>query len=140
MKRKGIKKERKDGLTIIEILVAIAIFSIGIVAILYMFPVGSDVQSKSKKQTVAIFLAQEKMEEVASAFYFDDILSPGTVLEDYGTIPGFEDYKREKKVFFFDPENSTTTDIDLGMKKVDVSVFWGPKDDNVRLSTFISRR
>lgn len=57
------KTDRHRGYSLIEILIAIVIFTIGIIAIMYLFPFGVKDINRSKELTAATFLGQAKMEE-----------------------------------------------------------------------------
>ena len=51
------------GFTILETMVAILILTIGIIAVLQLFPWCSNIQKSNEMENQAIFLAQEKMEQ-----------------------------------------------------------------------------
>lgn len=57
-------KWTKTGFTLIEIVISLAILSIGIVAVLSLFPVGFDAAARSTDLTKTTFFAQQKMEEI----------------------------------------------------------------------------
>lgn len=127
----------KRGFTLIEIIISIFILSVGIVGILLAFPLGVQVESNAKMKTCASKLAQEKIEEVASLPY-EDINSS---LEGYGTIPGFQSYKRETNIDYYNPDSSSSTTIDLGIKMVEVKLFWDSPvasiEKNINFKTLI---
>lgn len=128
------------GFTLIETMIAISILSIGIVAVLYMFPIGFKVEKSAQMETIAVYLAQTKMEEVISKSYDEEGMSVTTTIEDYGSIPNFNLYKRVKEISYYDPVNSTTTDDDLGIKKIEVSVFWRSDKEDIKMATFVAKR
>jgi prepilin-type N-terminal cleavage/methylation domain-containing protein len=55
--------ERSRGFSLLEILIAIVIFAIGIIAVMYLFPLGVRDITLSKELTAATFMGQAKMEE-----------------------------------------------------------------------------
>ena len=59
-------KTMKKGFTIVEVLAGIVILSIGIIAVVNLFPSSTRVVTHFQKQTQAIYLAQSKLEEVNS--------------------------------------------------------------------------
>ena len=110
------------GFTIIELLISIFVLTVGILGILLMFPTAIRVEKSSQMASIASYLGQAKIEQIISQPY-DEIASS---TEDYGVISGFQPYKRITEINYFDPVNSTTTGEDLGIKKIDITVFWQP--------------
>lgn len=111
---------KEKGFTLIEIVISVFIFSVGVLGIMLAFYLGVQVSSKAKMQTCASKLAQEKIETIISLPY-EEVNSS---IEDYGTIESFESYKRETDVHYYNPELISTTTEDTGLKLVKVSVFW----------------
>ncbi|MDQ7824539.1 MAG: prepilin-type N-terminal cleavage/methylation domain-containing protein [Candidatus Eremiobacteraeota bacterium] len=64
MARGIIKRSSGRGFSLTEVLIAMVIFTIGIIAIMYLFPLGMQEISRTKDLTAAIFLGQAKLEEV----------------------------------------------------------------------------
>lgn len=131
------------GFTIIELLISIFVLTVGIVAVLYIFPLGTQIQKSSQMTTVAVQLSQGKIEETISKSYAEIIT--GIVEEDYGFISNFSSYKRKTEVSYFDPGNPPTPPAsDLGIKKIQVTVFWrsplGISEKEVKLITLIAKR
>lgn len=58
------KKLSKTGFSLVEILAAIAILLIGVLSLIALFSRGMDTAGLTKKLTLAILLAQQKMEDV----------------------------------------------------------------------------
>lgn len=138
-----MKIENLKGFTVIEIIVAIFILIIGIVAVLQMFPLGIQTERTARMATVAGQLGQAKIEEIISKSY--DEISVGVEEEDYGSIPDFNSYKRKTEVNFFDPDNpSIPPGSDLGIKKIKVTVFWksppGVSEKSIKIATLIAER
>jgi len=119
----------KKGFTIIEVIVAVFILAVGIVAVLNMFPLGIQMARSSQMASVAVHLGQEKIEEMLSDTYNN--LIEGTATEEYGSIPGFEGHKRKTNINCVNYENllEVSCDYDLTndpepLKKIEVEVFW----------------
>ncbi|MFH0801526.1 MAG: prepilin-type N-terminal cleavage/methylation domain-containing protein [bacterium] len=55
---------RKKGMSMIEILFAIAILSVGVLAVMGLFPAIFKLNTSSSLTVSALFLAQEKMDEI----------------------------------------------------------------------------
>ena len=60
--------------------------------------------------------------------------------EDYGTIEGFEDYKRATKADFWDPAASATTSVDTEIKRVEVIVFWASGENHTQLINLFGKK
>lgn len=135
--------KNKSGFTLIETMVAIFVLTIGILAIIQAFPLGTNIQKSSQMQTVALELSQSKMEEIISKSYKEILINIEN--EPYGFDPNFAALRRETSVNYFDPNNpEIVPDEDLGIKKIEVKVFWHSPlvltEKNVVLATFISKR
>jgi len=117
------------GFTIVEILVAVFILVVGIVAVLSMFPLGMQMATSNQLASSATQLGQAKIEELVSNSY-NNIIS-GSSIEDYGSITGFESYKRQTDVscVHYADLSEVACDYDLindpdPLKKIEVTVFW----------------
>ena len=135
----------KKGFTLIEVLVAIFVLTVGIVAVLQAFPLGTYIQKSSQMTTVAIQLSQAKLEELVSKSYDDSLLSVGTTTESYGTVSGFSSYKRTTRINYYDPNNPSQIPVaDLGIKKIEITVFWksplGVAEKEAKIATLFSQK
>lgn len=135
--------KNNKGFTLIESLVAVFILSVGIVAVLQAFPIGIYIQKTSQLSTIALVLSQEKMEETISLSY-GNILT-GTIEEDYGSNSDFPSFRRLTGISYFDPDNpDIIPEIDLGIKKIEITVFWkshlGVLEKEVKIATLITKR
>lgn len=113
-------KFKTEGFTLIEALIAIFVLTVGIVAILQVFPLALNLGSFSEKQTQAVFLAQAKIEEIKSRSYSS--ISVG-VLNETTLISPFDKFSRQTTVRFVDSDLAATTS-DSGLKEIDVQVSW----------------
>lgn len=130
----------KRGFTLIELIIAIFILTVGISAILVMFPLGIQIVKSSEMATVATQLAQEKIEEIISKSYTD--ISSETKQQ---LSSPFSAYWREVEMTYFDPDNpEVTPSVNKGIKKVEVTVSWELPlkvvGKSIKIMTLISKR
>jgi len=120
----------KKGFTIIEVLVAILIFSIGILAMAALFPMGMRVSYRAQMRTKALSYAMGKIEELRSLPFTDSALTAGEHTE--GNL--------ENR---FELSWEVTDDVPLtGMKYVKVYVKWLPPagdTEQIELETYLAR-
>lgn len=130
----------------IELLVVIFIFSIGVMAIIKAFPMGTQITKSSELSSVAVFLAQEKIEETISKSYEE--LFIGEVIEEYGFDTQFNPYKRITNITCVDPDfdmfEIENCSPDLGIKKIQVVVYWNSvlndSEESVKLVNLYSSK
>jgi len=130
------------GFTLIESLVAIFILSVGILAVLTIFPLGIKIINSSKMAATGIQLGQEKIEEIISLSYEAISMEENIEAE---LPPPFSYYRRETRITYIDPLlNLQETDTDKGAKKVKVTVSWQPSltinRKSIELTTIISKK
>ncbi|MCK5580670.1 MAG: prepilin-type N-terminal cleavage/methylation domain-containing protein [Candidatus Omnitrophica bacterium] len=86
----------QTGFTLLEVLITIVLLVVGLVSVLEVFSVGIFADADVENHTTALYLAQEKMEEVHSASSYaaiDDFASARTNLGG-----DFADFDREVTV------------------------------------------
>lgn len=125
---------KQNGFTLLEVLIAIVILSIGLLGLSAMTISTIRGLSISEDMTTATNLAQEKMEDIKNMVYAG--VSQATYpVEDYATIAGFEQFKREVEIREDEVLANTKTAI--------VNVFWkrlnGGQPRQVTIQTIISR-
>jgi len=134
--------KEKIAFSLIEFLIAIFILSMGIAGILAMFPLGAKVQKSSQFITEAIQLTQERIEENISKSYQEILV--GTTTEEYGSLSDYPYFKTLVRINYYDPFNSTITDTELGIKKIEVILFWESglsfSEESFKLESLISKR
>jgi len=130
-----MKKHKKNGFTLIELLIAIFILTVGILGIMAIFPMASRIEKSNQIITVATQLAQGKAEEILYKPYNE--ITVGTTTENYGSISNFNSFKRIAKVNYYDPENSTIASSDLGIKQIEITVYWESPLGNSERSTAV---
>ncbi len=124
------KSEKGAGL--IEIIMAILIFGIGISAALKILPAGNSAATRAGNLTIATNLAQQKIEELMSYPYSSSDLSNGSHTDSENPLDIH--YTRSWTVIDDDP----VTD----MKRLAVSVSFqtASKDSIVTMSTYLTSR
>jgi prepilin-type N-terminal cleavage/methylation domain-containing protein len=135
--------KKQKGFTLIELLIAIFILTVGILTVSQSFPLGVYIQKSAQMDTVANQLCQTKIEDFFTLSYGEIPL--GTAEESYGLIVSFPSYKRRTEISYFDPSNpSVPSAIDLGIKKIKITVFWhspmGVTDKKVIITNLIAER
>ena len=133
------------GFTLAEILVACAIISVGLIAISAGFGYGVDGVEAGRQQSMAVFLAEQRLEQAKTLAMKQTGLVQLTATnlpatEAYGSITGASTYRR----------TTTITDNPGGQlgKRVDVSVLYRPvtgrgvltTERSVSLSIFLASR
>lgn len=135
-----------DAFSIIEVIVAISLLSIGIFAIVKMFPFGLQISKSSEEITVAAMAANEKMESLVALGY--DGINTGTIeakqkisTGSFGDVYGLY---RETIVSYVDGNLAEPIPVsDTGMKKIEITVYWMQstgEEKNVVFNRLISRR
>lgn len=117
-------KAQKNGFTLVEILVAIVILSIGLLGMAALSVGIAQSNRLSRDFSVATTLAQDKMEEIRRLNYAS--VSSETKVPCSGS---FSQFSRE---IIVDP-NSPAAD----MKTVTVKVYWDSDSHNVELKTIV---
>lgn len=121
---------KKSGFTLLEVLIAIVIFTVGVVVVVGLFASGLVSSADAENTTIAMNLAQGKMEEIRNLAFADDPTEPKA------DITGFSGFQREVEV------DAPGVDPDISdLKHVTVTVYWTFKGDeiSVPLETYISR-
>jgi type IV pilus modification protein PilV len=132
MKRKrNIKNDRDKGFTLIEVLIAIIILSIGLLGMAALAVGIIKGNTFSNDLTEATTLAQDMMEDIQELGYNGTPSSDTTAIEAYGTIANYPYFKRV-----------TETDLDnpvAGIKMVTVTTYWDSDSHSVELKTILVR-
>jgi len=114
-------------------MIAVFILSVGITAVLAMFPLGIQIVKSSEMATIGTQLAQEKIEEVISKPYASISEEPEETLD-----PPFSAYSRETEVTCFDPNGELSPNCpDTGIKKIKVIVSWGILSKKIELFALV---
>ncbi len=116
---------REKGFSLFELLLAIVLLSIGLVALVNAFSTGLLESSEAKHFAVAKNLAEERLEEIRNLSYANVLLIPGT----REPVLGFEDFDRQVNV-------TDTQPVVPGLKQVQIDVFWQAKGGEVSISLY----
>jgi len=116
----GFCRKEESGFTLVEILVAVFILMIGLVAVMQWFPLGTAGVESGRRQSTGVFLAEQKIEQIkawalsvctgpasvppcAVAQGFGTVTAGGSCFtaaggpcnnDNYSTIPGYPEYQR----------------------------------------------
>ncbi|MCK4537299.1 MAG: prepilin-type N-terminal cleavage/methylation domain-containing protein [Candidatus Krumholzibacteria bacterium] len=120
------------GVGLVEIIIAMLIFAVGITAALRTLPDSNRATSRSRNLTIATNLAQQKIEELMGAPYSNADLNAGAHTDPDNPIETI--FSRAWSV----TDNVPLTD----MKQVIVTVTYdsGSKDNSVTLTTYLTSR
>jgi type II secretory pathway pseudopilin PulG len=136
----GLLGNSAAGLTLLEVLFAISLLSVGLLAVAVAFPAGLSGVEQGKQQTTAVFLADQRLEQI-KATDFSSITSANFPAEGIGTIANHPRFRR----------TVTITNSPGGVAntvRVDVNVFYRPvvsfgvlaTERQVTVSTLIADR
>ncbi len=114
------------GFTLIEILIAMSILSIGFLGASSLTVGIMKGNYHAKSTTTAIVLAQDRLERVVGAGYVSAVSNT----EGYNSIPGYAAYRRDTTVSFNTPL--------VGMKTINVQVFWKSDVGSVIVKTVLT--
>ncbi|MDD3643818.1 MAG: type II secretion system protein [Candidatus Krumholzibacteria bacterium] len=120
------------GLSLVEIMIAILIFGIGITAAIRTLPVSNRATTRARNLTLATNLAQQKIEELMNLPTNDADLTGGAHNDPDNPVDRI--FTRTWVV----ADNSPIVD----MKRVDVTVVWTAdgSDNGVSLTTYLTSR
>ena len=125
-----LKSEK--GIGLIEIIIAMLIFAIGITAAIRTLPVSNAATTRSRNLTTATNLAQQKIEELMGMTYDDADLTAGVHNDQSNPIERI--YTRTWNVTDDDPV------ADMKTITVTVTYLSGSEDNGVTLSTYLTSR
>ena len=118
------------GYNLIEVIIAMAVLSIVLLGMASLINVTVTINKNSAEKTVAVTLAQDKMEETISKGYLNLSSTNQTVTEAYGDMANYHSYKRIADI----KVNKPNTD----MKLITVDVYWNNDRRWVRLQSIVS--
>lgn len=130
----------KRGVTLVEIIVGMTVFAIGVLSLTRVMFLSMRSNVRSKHVVVATNLAQQRMEQIISSTRYDNITAAAFPTENYGTIEaGAANYTKFKRIVAIaDSTNALGSSI---MKEVTVRVEWqdGTVVRNMQIRSSISR-
>lgn len=137
-------KKRSHGFSLIEVLVAIGILAVGLVAIISIFPFSIKANKGAELASVASSYARSQLEQVLATNY-DDVGS-GTIeaRARVSSNPSDVAYVLERQtVVSFVDSSLNASGSDLGLKKIVVTVFWPNRQgsyNSLVLTSLLSNR
>lgn len=129
MKSLTHKFNNNRGYSLIEVFIAMVVLSIVLLGMAGLVNITVTINRNSAEKTVAITLAQDKMEETITKGYSNISSSNQTFTEAYDVMPNYLSYKRITDIKINKPD----TDIKL----ITVDVYWKNDNRRVRLQSLI---
>jgi len=135
----------KQGFTLIEATIAIAVLVVGIWSIMNFFPFGVRIIGDAQHTTTATSIALSQIEVIQAQDY--DTVSTGTIetKEAISSDPAsyLHGYQRETIVELID-SNFDVTETDVGLKRITVIVYWqstiGSVEKSIQIQSVVSDR
>lgn len=128
-------KRDEHGMSLVELLVALVVLSVGILALARLFPSASRTQEQSKLNITAVYYVQERIEALSAMAWADTALSAGrhpggTATENLGTSGRWHRYYQV---------TAMAAPLD-DLKKVTVTVTWNFQGNRTTSTTTYLRR
>ena len=126
--------------TFLELLIALSLFTVGMLSILQLFPVDRRYLAQSANATQAVFLAQEGMELARSQPYGGLGIGTYEASHTLGTAPApLSQYSRQTIITLIDGTtyaviNPQTAANDQGFKKISTTVTWVERSGSMQYS------
>lgn len=118
------------GYNLIEVFIAMAVLSIVLLGMAGLINITVSINRNSAEKTVAVTLAQDKMEETIAKGYLTLPSTNQAVVETYGAMANYLSYRRITDIKIDKP--------DTDMKLITVDVYWNNDSRWVRLQSMVS--
>lgn len=118
------------GYNLIEVFIAMAVLSVVLLGMAGLINITVSINRNSAEKTVAITLAQDKMEETIAKGYLNLSSTNRAVVEAYGDMANYLSYRRITDIKIDKP--------DTDMKLITVAVYWNNDSRWVRLQSLVS--
>jgi len=132
----------KKAFTIIEVIVALGIFGLGVLAILGYFAISTQFVRLARQTTVAANLAQQNSEEL-TALNYKSLAAGSGMRQNFSTDPAdpYYPYQKQINISWIDA-NLAASAIDTGLKKIDVFIYWqgAGGEKSLQMSTIVSKK
>jgi len=126
----------REGFSVVELMVALTVLGIGILALANVFPLGSSTQMRDRMRTSAADAAQQKMEQLRLLAWSASDLTDGTHPVSSGETLSLQDEGTFNRKWFVTTQTGTFSD----MKLVTVQVTWQYlRPDTVTLVSYFRR-
>ena len=119
------------GFTLIEVLVAITILSVGLLGTAALITGIIRGNQVSNRVSTATTLAQDKMEDIKSEGY-DDVGDIGDPDENENPVTGYSEFRRVTSI------QGVGTPAVSGLKSISVTVYWNSDNSQVELQTILA--
>ena len=126
-----VLKNNQTGISLLELSIAIMILIGSLIPITQAFPYSSAIIHSAKNDTMASYLAQEKIEEVVSTGYENTGINIIETRHSLGTATSSYLYafERETTVNYVDSDLQNSL-IDTGLKKISTIIYYKDKISN----------
>jgi general secretion pathway protein I len=124
---KNSRYRSQVGLTLLEVLIAVAIASIALVSLISLVLSSLDLEENARRVTEATMIADDKLKEIER----------GVVLPDPGVTEGLIDEKDPAGYTF---RQSVSESMIKNVYLIEVEVFWNKKRSSVALSSYILKK
>jgi prepilin-type N-terminal cleavage/methylation domain-containing protein len=117
------------GYSLVEVFIAMVVLSIVLLGMAGLINITVSINRNSAEKTVAITLAQDKMEEMITKGYYVSGTNQA-VTEAYGDMVNYPSFRRVTEIKIDKP--------DTEMKLITVDVYWNNDNRRVRLQSIVS--
>ena len=124
------KLDNNQGYNLIEVFIAMGVLSVVLLGMASLINITVTINRNSAEKTVAITLAQDKLEETMAKGYLNLPATNQTVTEAYGAMPDYLSYRRVTDIKMNRP--------DADIKLITVDIYWNNDKRRVRLQSLIS--
>jgi Tfp pilus assembly protein PilV len=124
------KLDNNFGYNLIEVFIAMVVLSIVLLGMAGLIHITVTINRSSAEKTVAITLAQDKMEETIAKGYVNLSSTNQRITEAYGDMANYLSYRRITEIKLNKP--------DTDMKLITVDVYWNNDNRWVRLQSIVS--
>jgi len=132
----------KKAFTLLEVLFAIGIFTIGILSVFTLIPLSAKLSNATEKEVAASNLSQGIMDETINLGYEQiPVNDSGIVNYTDNTASPFIGYKKRLIIDWVDT-NLQASATETGLKRIKIIIYWkqNGSDKNYSLATLISKR